>query len=59
MTDQEIDDRAQEIAHDNSPACRNRPESIAVGPSRACQKLARVIADAMREARDSRSNTAS
>lgn len=50
MNDQEIIERAQQIAHANSAACRNRPECFAKGHGKACMALATVIANAMREA---------
>ena len=52
MKDDEIDKRAEEIAHQNTAACRNRPEGLNKGHGKACLALARVIAAAMREARD-------
>ena len=40
----DIDARAQEIAHENSPACRNRPAVYAnQGHGKSCDKLTRQI----------------
>tara|TARA_R110000737_G_scaffold212309_1_gene229745 strand:- start:3168 stop:3341 length:174 start_codon:yes stop_codon:yes gene_type:complete len=51
----DIDARAQEIAHENSPACRNRPAVYAnQGHGKSCDKLTKVIAAAMREAIESK-----
>ena len=46
----EIHVRAQEIAHQHTSACRNRPAAMAVGHGDACTKLARIISEAMDEA---------
>lgn len=52
MTDEEIWKRAQELAHENSPACRNRPAIYAgIRHGKSCKKLANTIAKAMLEAR--------
>lgn len=50
----DIDSRAKELAHENSPACRNRPSVYSNrGHGKSCQKLAKVISGAMREAIES------
>ena len=54
MKDNEIDNLAQQIAHEHSAACRNRPGIYKdMGHGKACKNLARAIADAMLRARDS------
>lgn len=50
MSNQEIGKRAQEIAHENSAACKNRPFCYQLGHGKACRKLAKAIELAMREA---------
>lgn len=53
MNDKQIFERAQEIAHEKTAACHNRPAHMAAGHGKSCKKLADTIAEAMREARDS------
>ena len=51
MSDEfDLKKRAQEIAHENSPACQNRPAAFQHGHGKACKKLAKVIELAMLEA---------
>lgn len=53
MTDEQIEARAQEIAHEHTAACKNRPAVYAkLGHGKACTKLAKIIAAAMFEARE-------
>lgn len=53
MTDEDIQKLAVEIAHQNTPACKNRPAFMQdYGHGSACRNLAKIIAAAMREARD-------
>lgn len=53
MNDNEIDEYAQKVAHENSAACKNRPAIYAdQGHGRACERLARQISEAMRRARN-------
>ena len=52
MTNEEIEDRAQIYAHENSKACQNRAAVHQRGHGAACVKLAKQFAAAMREARD-------
>lgn len=52
MQNDDIKKLAEQVAHKNSPACKNRPEHLANGHGKACKALAREIEAAMREARD-------
>lgn len=52
MNDKQIEKRAEEIAHENSSACKNRPAAMSSGHGRACKRLAKVIVSAMQESRD-------
>jgi len=51
MNDKQIEKRAEELAHENSSACKNRPAVMSSGHGKACKRLAKVIAAAMRESR--------
>lgn len=51
MTDTEIADEARRIAHENSAACKNRPEIYASqGHGKACDRLYHQIKHAMQRA---------